>query len=1153
MNFNQVMRVMKLTMLLIICLLTQVSAFTYAQRVTLDMQNSNIHNVLEEIRKQTNYDFSYDTDLFNNAEKVNIHVKGATIEQVLDKCFANQPYSYEIRNGFVVINKTGVATVPVQNPTIRQQPGRISGKVIDEKGEPLPGASIKIVQTGQTVQSSSNGSYILNVPPGTYTIEVSYISFHTKRITEVVVKGGGNTPLDIVLKEASKQLSQVVVTGSYKTESTNALYAKQKNEAGISNGISREQIGALPDKNIGETLKRISGVSTTDNRRVVVRGIAERYNMAMMDGAALPSTDVQVRDFEFDIIPSNLVDNVVVSKTATPDMSFGFGGGMVQVNTMAVPNNNFTTFNFGSKYTNGSTGKDFLGYGRGKNDYLGFDDGGRDHFPKGLFTFGGKTFYNPTNPNAKPSPQELAGGMVPVTPAMIGEQNRRIGGLERIGTRIYKAMPGQNYQFSLGRSYNLKNSRLGFVSSLSYRNEQSIDDISHYERGNFQKNGGGASYNAETGKEIDESTAKQYNFNTSWGALFNLGWEAKDHKVTVRNFYSRSFDNQFFRLEGFSNDYPTTNGGHPEISEYDRPKYIDLLQNRISGEHTFGKFGLDWSVGRNKITNLEQDAVDANLAFRKVLSDTVYLYTPGLTTNQGSYNLNRSQYKYEETNLIGDVALKYNFQVAGKKQLFKTGFQYKDTKGKYNWNILPVGSATPNSPVVYLDVQDWTPFLDFNNPLTEIYYYPQGYDANYYEGKNNNQAYYAMLDNRLNSWIRLVWGIRAESYVYEKIKDGAADFYGETAMNKAAKARFVDPETGNLVHRTIDASAEDLKWRYLPSANLTLTPLKDFNIRASYGKSAIRPSLIENSSFSRFNYVYGRMQRNVGVVSTIIDHYDLRLEWYPGAGEVISAGYFKKHFKNPVELYLQIYDSSRTINLMTQNSDYADVNGWEFDLRKSLGFIYPEWKVLSDIYVSANLTLQNSEVQASAFKYETMGQGQDNYDNGYEYRTKTFLKEKRPLYGQVPVLYNVGLQYAGNRLGANIAFNHSGYKTLTVGMLPEFSESERPRNQLDAQLSYKFLKNKKLNAKLNMSNLLNSAYRFYSNTELTYKRKPGTENTGMTEWSDHFEWKYGFSNKYEEGYYETSEDGKTKRRIGDTDTFIRKVGTSFSLSVSYNF
>ncbi|MEJ5055943.1 STN domain-containing protein [Sphingobacterium sp. MYb382] len=97
MNFYQIMRVMKITMVIITCFLVQVSASTYAQRVTMNLKNSPIHVVLEEIRKQTKYDFSYDVNVFKNAQPVNVNVKAATIEQVLKACFLNQPFTYIIK------------------------------------------------------------------------------------------------------------------------------------------------------------------------------------------------------------------------------------------------------------------------------------------------------------------------------------------------------------------------------------------------------------------------------------------------------------------------------------------------------------------------------------------------------------------------------------------------------------------------------------------------------------------------------------------------------------------------------------------------------------------------------------------------------------------------------------------------------------------------------------------------------------------------------------------------------------------------------------------------------------------------------------------------------------------------------------------------
>lgn len=1106
-----------------------------------------------------------------NDVRVSVTFKGAALDQILD--------ALEQQSGFAFaypreIGKLGPVSISVSNETLsatlqtlasrhrlvfkpvgnlisvsqQPKPGRLHGKIVDEKNEPLPGATIKILQTGQAMPGGTDGAYQFTLPPGTYTVEVSYISFRTKRITEIIITEDRATKLDVVLTPSTSTLSQVVITSKYKTESTAALYVRQKNEAGISNGISREQIAALPDKNIGETLKRISGVSTSDNRTVVVRGIAERYNLAMMDGAILPSTDVQVRDFEFDIVPSNLIDNVVVSKTSTPDMSFGFGGGLVQINTLAIPDNNFTTLSFGSKYIEGSTGKDFLGYGRGKNDYLGFDDGSRDHFPKELMIFTNDN-YNPKNPYTAPP-----AGVTAITPAMIAAQNKKIGGLERMGTRTYKAMPGQNYQFSLGRTYDLKNSRIGFVGSLSYRNEQSIDDIPHFERGNWEKMGP-TGYDAETGKELQPTYANQYNFNTSWGALFNVGWTTKNHKITWRNFYSRMFSNQFSRIVGFGNDIGSE--GLPAIREYDRPKFIDLLQSRINGEHTLGAFRLDWNVSRNKVTNVEKDAIEAWLMPTNTLNGTVYNVLPNAITNPGSGTFNRGQYKYEEINSIAEGALSYQFKALGQKQVVKAGYQYMERHGIYDWTILPIGTLTTAGSVYnYVAVQEWQQFLDFKDPLKDLLYFPAAFSQNAYEGRNINQAVYGMIDSRFTSWLRLVWGIRAEYYKYERLKNSPNDYLISKLIEQEEKKKFVDPETGKIVTPFANPETEEKTWRYLPSANLTITPFRDFNIRAAYAKSVVRPALIENSRMVRYDPAIGAYRRNEGVLSTTIDHYDFRLEWYPKPGEVISVGVFSKYFDKPVELYRSQLDASMRVYVTTQNSEWARVHGLEIDMRKSLGFIKPGWKLLDNMFVSSNLTLQSSEVQASSFVGKSMIQ--DKYGNTYEYRTKMLQKEKRPLYGQVPILYNVGLQYTGNRLGANIAFNHMGYKTFSTGMAPDIVEYERPRGQMDAQLSYRFLKKKNLEVKMNISNLLNDPYRFYINSSNTYKLLDKWKGMSLveipaTEWSEIYEWKDGFSQKYDNGYYETQDNGKTKRRMGDKETFIRKVGTSFSLSASYSF
>ncbi|MNX88925.1 hypothetical protein D3C86_1209170 [compost metagenome] len=101
---------------------------------------------------------------------------------------------------------------------------------------------------------------------------------------------------------------------------------------------------------------------------------------------------------------------------------------------------------------------------------------------------------------------------------------------------------------------------------------------------------------------------------------------------------------------------------------------------------------------------------------------------------------------------------------------------------------------------------------------------------------------------------------------------------------------------------------------------------------------------------------------------------------------------------------------------------------------------------------------------------------------------------------------------------------------------------------MDAQISYKFLKGK-METKLNMSNLLDAPFRYFINDPTTYELKPGNEDKLNLEWHDKYEYKFGFSEKFEEGYV----DKVTNRLVGDRQTSTRYTGRTFSLSISYNF
>jgi len=183
------------------------------------------------------------------------------------------------------------------------QNGKISGKVKDGKtNDILVGASVMVKGQSKGVPTSVEGSYLISIEPGTYSLIVSYSGFHAKTITEIKVKAGQLTEIDISLQAQSKEMTGVVVTATAKKESVNTLYNYQRTQSGMSDGISADVIRKSPDRNTGAILKRVSGASVQDNKFVVVRGLADRYNGAMINNSVLPSSEPDRKSFSFDFI-----------------------------------------------------------------------------------------------------------------------------------------------------------------------------------------------------------------------------------------------------------------------------------------------------------------------------------------------------------------------------------------------------------------------------------------------------------------------------------------------------------------------------------------------------------------------------------------------------------------------------------------------------------------------------------------------------------------------------------------------------------------------------------------------------------------------------------------------------------------------------------
>lgn len=231
------------------------------------------------------------------------------------------------------------ALIAISTGQLFAQNGSVIGTILDQQtGEELVGANVLVVGTKLGATTDIEGKYqIKNVPAGTYTMRISFIGYSSKTISEVNVKSNEALTLNVTIASAIVEAEEVTVTAERVLATESALLSERKKATSIGDAISAEQIKRAPDATSGDALKRVTGLSIVDNKFVYIRGITDRYNNTTLNGAALTSTEADKKGFSFDMLPSNLLENTIVVKSATPDLPGDFTGGLVQLNTLDFP------------------------------------------------------------------------------------------------------------------------------------------------------------------------------------------------------------------------------------------------------------------------------------------------------------------------------------------------------------------------------------------------------------------------------------------------------------------------------------------------------------------------------------------------------------------------------------------------------------------------------------------------------------------------------------------------------------------------------------------------------------------------------------------------------------------------------------------------
>lgn len=771
--------------------------------------------------------------------------------------------------------------------SLAAQSGTIEGVVSESgKNNRLANVSVEVLETASTKVTTQEGQFSFTLASGTtYTLRISSIGFQTKEISGVEVVPGTATTVNIVLDRKSKTEEAVVVKSSARRETVNAMIAFQKNTNTVAQVVSAESIKRSPDRNTGEVLKRIPGTSIQEGKYLVVRGLADRYNQAMLNGVLLSTTEPDRKTFSFDIFPASIVDNIIVNKAFVPELPGEWAGGIIQINTKDFPARNFLQVQVGTGFNSQTIGEDFYAYAGGKTDFLGYDDGTR-----GLATgFPTKSQFNNLSAAEKTGFGTAFSNVWTATP----KDNNVL------------PLLNQNIQINGGFRKHLGNNKLSAVVGLNYNrnNKRLVYRNSIYSIQNNQ-----ASLN------FDYNNTR-YNQDILAGAIGNVALElGRNHKISFRNILNVNTTNYTTLRSGKDFESNSEIGDNIRATEL-AFKANTFFNTQLAGDHNlpslrskfnwFGSFNIldQYIPDQRRLQYNQDDPTNPNSPYSLLIG-----------ASRTSQKSGSRYFGYlNDYNYTAGANLSHDLTIAGREHTIKGGYLFQVKDRLFNSRPFAIYLPSDNPDLRHLDASVVFNAENFGNGFDNKFAFNEISDARYrYVANSILNAAYIQFDNNFLDKFRAVWGVRVEHF------DQVVG-----SMKQSDPRHFHNKKT-------------DL----LPGLNLTYKLNNRTNIRFSASQTVIRPEFRELSSFAFYDFDMGatitgepKLQR------TRVTNADLRYELYPGRGELFTAGVFYKFFNNPIELYFNQSGagSSSTFNYI--NADDARSYGAEVEFRKRLEFL----------------------------------------------------------------------------------------------------------------------------------------------------------------------------------------------------------------------
>ncbi|WP_456427857.1 TonB-dependent receptor domain-containing protein [Rhodocaloribacter sp.] len=906
-----------------------------------------------------------------------------------------------------------------------QERGKIAGVVVDaETGETLIGANVVLAGTTTGSTTDLDGRYeIPNLAPGLYALQFSYVGYNPATVENVEVNAGATTRLDVSLASEAIEVGEVFVEARAVRDSEAALLRERQKAAAVSDAISAEAIGRSGSSSAADAMRKVTGAAVVGGKYVYVRGLGDRYMTTQLNGAELPTADPDRNAVAFDLFPAGLLDNIVTTKTFTPDKPGNFTGGSVNISTKDYPEVfNLSVSSSLSYNSNIGVGGDFLSYSGGTVGVFG-DNGGAHRLPAAL-----------RDPNVEIPPL----GEAFTDPVKARQLDRLSKAFDQTMTpAVFSAPVNRNYSLSIGNQMRLFGRPLGVVGGVSYarsRTGYAGGTTARYQLTGkvAEVDGLNNDFRFEDVKGVDE---------VLWGGLVNASYKLHPrHELGLNYLYNKSAESTArFQHGSFPRDLSPD-----AVYETRVLRFVERSLNSVQGrgEHAFGKTKLTWNTtyarSRQDEPDLRYFTNNFSVVERGGVVDTLYTvqasiypvptrYFRTLEEDGWTSNLDYSIPVRSWNGLQG--RLKAGGSYTRKVRSFRERrfeFRTDSRAGRY--------AGDPETffgvqNVGILEDQSTDRFFRFGNYVVDA-----SQPSSNYDGKQTIAAAYVMAEWPLTRRLRLIAGVRYET----------TDIEVASLDTSLARGRLADRD-------------------WLPSANLIYRLSDRMNLRLAYGRTLARPVFRELAPYASFAFVGDYIFiGNPALRRTLIDNLDVRWEWFLHPGEILAVSGFHKSFRNPIERAVNPIAAAANPEVQFRNVDRANVTGLEFEARKNLGGVAG---VFRHLQVGGNVSLVHSSVDIAPDELALVRA----FDPS--------APASRPLLGQSGYTVNVDATYDNPTTGTTLSvyYNVFGKRLdkVSIGGTPDIYE--KPQNVVDLTFKQRIWRG--LDLRFAAKNLLDARFR----------------------------------------------------------------------------